>query len=235
VIRLNKRISSSGFCSRRKAEEYIFAGRVKVNGEVIISPATSVSETDKIAIDDQELGKTPKARLWAYYKPVGLITSYRDMWGRPTIFDNLPEGMPNVISVGRLDLNSEGLLLLTNSGELARFFELPKNKLQRCYEVRAYGRPDMKQLAALAQGIEIDGFNYGKILVQFLQGERTNSWFKVTIFEGKNREIRKVFDYCGLRVNRLIRVGFGPYELGDLQVGEVQELQINQKFLEQCK
>jgi 23S rRNA pseudouridine2605 synthase len=127
VIRLNKRISSSGFCSRRKAEEYIFAGRVKVNGEVIISPATSVSETDKIAIDDQELGKTPKARLWAYYKPVGLITSYRDMWGRPTIFDNLPEGMPNVISVGRLDLNSEGLLLLTNSGELARFFELPKN------------------------------------------------------------------------------------------------------------
>lgn len=235
MIRLNKRISSSGFCSRRKAEEYIFSGRVKVNGEVIVLPATSVSEKDKIEIDNQELNKAPKPRLWIYYKPVGLITSHRDMWGRSTIFDNLPKGMPNVISVGRLDLNSEGLLLLTNSGNLARFFELPKNKLQRRYEVRAFGKPDMKQLASLAQGIEIDGFNYGKILVKFLQGTGMNSWFEVTIFEGKNREIRKVFDFCRLKVNRLIRVGFGPYELGDLQIGEVKEVEINKKFLEQCK
>ena len=226
-MRLNKRISSAGFCSRRKAEEYIVDGRVRVNGAVVTKLATSVSDQDKITIDDQQLVQTAKPRLWLYYKPVGLITSHGDTHDRPTVFENLPEDMPPVISVGRLDLNSEGLLLLTNSGELARSFELPQNKLRRCYEVRAFGAVDQQALSKLAQGVEIDGFHYGEIIVKLLRGGRTNSWFEVTIFEGKNREIRRVFDYCGLRVNRLIRTGFGPYWLGDLQPGDVEEVEIS--------
>jgi 23S rRNA pseudouridine2605 synthase len=234
-MRLNKRISNAGFCSRRKAEEYIFASKVKVNGVVVVSPATDVNEKDKITIDDQELSSIPKIRMWAYYKPIGLITSYRDVWGRSTVFDNLPSTMPKVISIGRLDLNSEGLLLLTNSGNLARYFELPANKVKRCYEVRAFGKPDMQKLAALSQGVVINGFRYGNISVKFLRGKGMNSWFEVTIYEGKNREIRKVFEYCGLKVNRLIRVAFGPYELENLKAGEVREVSINPKILNQCK
>lgn len=225
-MRLNKRISGSGFCSRRKAEEYIIDGRVKVNGILVTALATIVEDSDKIAIDDVEISTILEPRLWLYYKPVGLITSHQDTHGRPTVFESLPEDLPNVISVGRLDLNSEGLLLLTNSGELARYFELPQNKLRRTYHVRAFGDMSKAKLDELRAGAEIDGFKYGPVLVKYLKGTGKNSWYEVGLLEGKNREIRKLFNYCDMQVNRLIRVGYGPYELEDLEPGQVIEVDI---------
>ena len=220
--RIAKVIAASGACSRRDAEKIIAEGRVKVDGVLITSPALNVTN-EKITIDDKLIIKPTKSRLFKYYKPVGLVTTHKDELGRQTVFESLPHGMPRVVSVGRLDLNSEGLLLLTTSGETAREFELPSSNLERVYRVRVYGNVDMEQLKNLKKGIEIDGVRYGSVDVT-AEKIAVNSWLRVSIREGKNREVRKVLGYFGLDVSRLIRVRYGDYELGNLQPGEVEEI-----------
>jgi len=224
-------MARSGVCSRRAAEELIRQKRVTVNGEIVESPAFNVEGTEKILLDGEKLPQIDATRLWIYYKPEGLVTSHKDEKDRPTVFQNLPAGMPRVISVGRLDLNSEGLLLLTNNGELSRKLELPSNGWARRYKVRVHGFIDEKKLAALANGIEVDGVKYGSIKVEIETVKGTNAWLLVTLTEGKNREIRKVMKAVGLDVNRLIRLSYGPFQLGSLREGEVKE--IPQKVLKE--
>jgi len=229
--RIAKFMARSGGCSRRAAEELIRQKRVTVNGEIVESPAFNVEGTEKILLDGEKLPQIDATRLWIYYKPEGLVTSHKDEKDRPTVFQNLPAGMPRVISVGRLDLNSEGLLLLTNNGELSRKLELPSNGWARRYKVRVHGFIDEKKLAALANGIEVDGVKYGSIKVEIETVKGTNAWLLVTLTEGKNREIRKVMKAVGLDVNRLIRLSYGPFQLGSLREGEVKE--IPQKVLKE--
>lgn len=229
--RLAKYIARSGVCSRRAAEELIRQKRVSVNGEIIDTPAFNVNGNEKILIDGEKLPAIDKTRVWIYYKPVGLITSHKDEKERATVFDNLPEGMPRVISVGRLDLNSEGLLLLTNSGELSRKLELPSNGWSRRYRVKVHGRISQEKFKELEKGITIDGITYGSIKVEIDSEQGTNAWLTVTLQEGKNREIRKVMKFLGLDVARLIRVSYGPFQLGSLKRGEVRE--ISQKVLKE--
>ena len=221
--RIAKFIARSGVCSRRAAEELIMQQRVTVNGETITSPAFNVEGNEKILIDGEKLPVADKTRLWLYYKPVGLITSHKDE-KRPTVFDNLPPDMPRVISVGRLDLNSEGLLLLTNNGELSRMLELPQNGWSRRYKVKVHGMVSPAKLQSLTEGVTIEGVNYGpvKIVIDGTQG--TNSWLTVTLTEGKNREIRRLMKHIGLEVARLIRLSYGPFQLGGLKKGEVKEV-----------
>ena len=222
--RIAKFIARSGVCSRRAAEELIAQKRVTVNGEVIDSPAPNVDGTEKILIDGEKLPVRESSRLWLYYKPVGLVTTHKDNQDRPTVFDNLPAGMPRVISVGRLDLNSEGLLLLTNNGELSRKLELPGNGWIRRYKVKVHGYLDDKKLASLANGITVDGVEYGAIKVEIENKTGTNAWLIVSLTEGKNREIRKVMKALGLDVARLIRLSYGPFQLGSMKKGEVREV-----------
>lgn len=222
--RIAKFLARSGVCSRRKAEEYIRQKRITVNGEVIESPAYNVNGDEKILFDGEKIAAKEPTRLWLYYKPVGLVTSHKDEKDRKTVFEMLPENMPRVISVGRLDLNSEGLLLLTNSGDLARKLELPSNGWSRRYRVRVHGAVKKDKLAELENGVVIDGIKYqsAKIVLDSEQG--SNSWLTVTIKEGKNREIRKMMKHIGLDVARLIRVSYGPFQLGNLKVGQVKEV-----------
>lgn len=226
--RIAKVIAHAGLCSRRDAERWIEAGRVAVNGRVLTSPAVTVSGADAVTVDDKPLPTAPEVRMWRYHKPAGLVTTHRDPEQRPTVFQRLPAELGRVVSVGRLDLTSEGLLLLTNSGALARRLELPATGWTRRYRVRAYGMVDAKALAALERGVTVDGVRYGPILAQAEpQGERTsglNTWFAVAIKEGKNRELRRVFEHIGLTVNRLIRIGYGPFQLGNLGPGQVDEI-----------
>ena len=229
--RLAKYIARSGVCSRRAAEELIRQKRVSVNGEIIDTPAFNVNGNEKILIDGEKLPAIDKTRVWIYYKPVGLITSHKDEKERATVFDNLPEGMPRVISVGRLDLNSEGLLLLTNSGELSRKLELPSNGWSRRYRVKVHGRISQEKFKELEKGITIDGITYGSIKVEIDSEQGTNAWLTVTLQEGKNCEIRKVMKFLGLDVARLIRVSYGPFQLGSLKRGEVRE--VSQKVLKE--
>lgn len=229
--RLAKFMARSGVCSRRGAEELINQKRVTVNGEIVESPAFNVEGTERILLDGEPLPKVEETRLWVYYKPVGLVTTHKDEKNRPTVFEHLPEGMPRVISVGRLDLNSEGLLLLTNNGELSRKLELPSNGWARRYKVRVHGIVDEKKLADLKNGIVVDGVQYGSIKVEVVTTKGTNTWLMVTLSEGKNREIRKVMKALGLEVNRLIRLSYGPFQLGGLQPGEAKE--IPQKVLKE--
>ncbi len=229
--RIAKFIARSGVCSRREAEELIKQQRVSVNGVVIETPAFNVEGNEKIKIDGEKLPETEKTRVWIYHKPSGLVTSHKDEKGRQTVFDNLPEGMPRVISVGRLDLNSEGLLILTNSGELSRKLELPSNGWSRRYKVKVHGKVDKAKLAELEKGCEIDGVVYGAIKVVVDSEQGTNAWLTVTLQEGKNREIRKVMKSLGLEVARLIRVSYGPFQLGSLKKGEVRE--VPQKVLKE--
>lgn len=229
--RIAKFIARSGVCSRREAEELIRQKRVTVNGETIDSPALNVEGTEKILIDGEKLPAIENTRLWVYYKPVGLITTHKDEQDRETVFANLPEGMPRVISVGRLDLNSEGLLLLTNSGELSRKLELPSNGWSRRYKVKVHGKLNKNKLAELEKGITVDGVTYGSIKVEIESEQGTNAWLRVTLQEGKNREIRKVMNAVGLDVARLIRLSYGPFQLGSLKKGEVKE--IPQKVLKE--
>lgn len=229
--RLAKYIARSGVCSRRAAEELIRQKRVSVNGEIIDTPAFNVNGNEKILIDGEKLPAIDKTRVWIYYKPVGLITSHKDEKERATVFDNLPEEMPRVISVGRLDLNSEGLLLLTNSGELSRKLELPSNGWSRRYRVKVHGRISQEKFKELEKGITIDGITYGSIKVEIDSEQGTNAWLTVTLQEGKNREIRKVMKFLGLDVARLIRVSYGPFQLGSLKRGEVRE--VSQKVLKE--
>lgn len=222
--RIAKRLARAGLCSRRDAEKWIADGRVRVNGKVLSSPALNVTDRDVIEVDGQRISEKEPVRLWRYHKPPGLITSHRDEKGRDTIFDHLPDDMPRVISVGRLDLNSEGLLLLTNDGEVSRHLELPSTGWSRKYRVRAFGKITQADLDKLKKGITIDGIVYGGIDAHIEKSDKSNMWIAVTLREGKNREIRRVFEHLGLQVNRLIRLSYGPFSLGNLGVGEVSEL-----------
>lgn len=222
--RLAKFMARSGVCSRRQAEEYIKQQRVTVNGEIVDSPAFNVEGTEKILFDGEKLPDIEATRLWLYYKPVGLVTTHKDNQNRPTVFDSLPPFMPRVISVGRLDLNSEGLLLLTNNGELSRKLELPENGWSRRYKVKVHGFVDLKKLSALEKGAVVDGVSYGSVKAEVETEKGTNAWLIITLNEGKNREIRKLMKSIGLDVARLIRLSYGPFQLGALKKGEVREI-----------
>lgn len=197
---------------------------MKLNGKVLDTPAVKVTAEDKVLVDGRPIGAVEPTRVWRYHKPSGLVTTHRDPAGRPTVFQHLPENMPRVISVGRLDLTSEGLLLLTNDGELARRLELPANGWLRRYRARAYGRVQQEELDTLKDGITVDGMRYGPIDAKLERGGGANSWITVSITEGKNREVRRVLDALGLKVNRLIRISYGPFQLGTLPPGEVEEI-----------
>lgn len=229
--RIAKFIARSGVCSRRDAEVLINQKRVTVNGETVESPAFNVEGTEKILLDGEKLPVIDNTRLWLYYKPVGLLTTHKDDEDRQTVFANLPAGMPRVISVGRLDLNSEGLLLLTNNGELSRKLELPENGWSRRYKVKVHGFLDKKKLSSLEKGATVDGVTYGSVKVEVETEKGSNSWLVVSLSEGKNREIRKLMNYVGLEVARLIRLSYGPFQLGSLKKGEVRE--IPQKVLKE--
>jgi 23S rRNA pseudouridine2605 synthase len=222
--RIAKRLARAGLCSRRDAEKWIADGRVKVDGKLLTTPAFLVTEASHIVVDGQPLKEPERTRLWRYHKPAGLVTSHRDEKGRATVFERLPSDMPRVISVGRLDLTSEGLLLLTNDGELARRLELPATGWVRRYRVRVHGVPDPAQLAALEKGITVDGVAYGPIKAMLDRQQGANAWLTVGLKEGKNREIRRVMEHLGWSVSRLIRIAYGPFQLGLLDVGAVEEV-----------
>jgi 23S rRNA pseudouridine2605 synthase len=222
--RIAKRIARAGLCSRREAERWIEAGRVKVDGKIINSSALNVGDENIVLVDDKPLPEKEQTRLWLYHKPKGVVTTNHDPEGRPTVFEKLPEDMPRVVTVGRLDMNSEGLLLLTNDGEYARELELPSNKLKRVYRVRVHKTPNDQVIKQLAQGVNIDNIRYAPIKVIIDRSEKSNVWLTVTLREGKNREIRKLFEHFGHPVSRLIRIAYGVHELGKLAKGEVKEV-----------
>jgi 23S rRNA pseudouridine2605 synthase len=221
--RIAKRLARVGLCSRREAERWIAEGRVSVDGRRIDTPATLVSESSDIRVDGKKVGTPERARLWLYHKPPGLVVTAHDPEGRPTVFDALPRELPRVVSVGRLDLNSEGLLLLTNDGALARRLELPSSGWIRRYRVRVHGQIDQADLDRLREGVTIDGVSYGAIESQVERQQRSNMWLSVALKEGRNREVRRVMAHLGLGVNRLIRVAYGPFTLGGLPAGETIE------------
>jgi 23S rRNA pseudouridine2605 synthase len=222
--RVAKRIARSGYCSRRDAERLIASSRVAVDGEVLTSPAVTVTEANRITIDGEPLPEPERPRLFRYHKPAGVLTAARDPAGRPTIYDRLPEGLPRLMPIGRLDMGSEGLLLLTNDGELKRRLELPATGWLRRYRVRVHGRVDESTLEALQHGIVIEGFQYGPIQARLDRVQGSNAWLTVALREGKNREIRRVLEHFGWPVNRLIRLSFGPFQLGGLAVGDIEEV-----------
>ncbi len=228
--RIAKRLARAGVASRREVERMIGAGRVSVNGKRLASPALNVGPDDVIQVDGKPVAAPEPARLWRYYKPAGLVTSANDEQGRSTIFDHLPKRLPRVMSIGRLDLNSEGLLLLTNDGGLKRAMELPSTGWVRQYRARAFGTPEPERLARLADGIRVDGEQFGpiKATVERQAGERNsvgrNSWILVELAEGRNREVRRALEAAGLTVNRLIRTRYGPFALDRMQRGEVTEV-----------
>lgn len=222
--RIAKVVARAGLASRRDAEELITQGRVTVNGRVINSPALDVTANDTVAVDGKALPPRERTRLFMYHKPRGLMTTHADPEGRPTVFDNLPEGLPRLISIGRLDFNTEGLLLLTNDGGLARALELPDTGWLRRYRVRAHGEVTQAQLDELKKGVEVDGVKYGSIDATLERDQGANVWLVFAIREGKNREVRNVMAHLGLEVNRLIRVSYGPFQLGELAEGEVEEV-----------
>ncbi|SEN14032.1 23S rRNA pseudouridine2605 synthase [Gemmobacter aquatilis] len=222
--RIAKVLSRAGVASRREAERMIELGEVSVNGKVISSPALNVTPQDRITINGKPLAEKEPARLWLYYKPEGLVTSASDEKGRDTVFDHLPEDLPRVMSIGRLDLNSEGLLLLTNDGGLKRQLELPSTGWLRKYRVRIHGNPTDVDLEPLRKGIEVDGERFQPMIVILDRVQGSNAWLTVGLREGRNREIRRAIAAIGLVVNRLIRVSYGPFRLGDLAEGEVQEV-----------
>lgn len=222
--RIAKVLSRAGIASRREAERLIELGEVKVNGKVITSPALNVTAKDKITVRGEPVGQPEPPRLWLYYKPEGLVTSASDEKGRDTVFDHLPEDMPRVMSVGRLDLNSEGLLLLTNDGELKRRLELPSTGWTRKYRVRVKGNPADPDLEPLRKGVTVDGEDFRPMTVKLDRHQGANAWLTVSLQEGKNREIRRAMNHIGLTVNRLIRISYGPFRLNELQPGDVEEL-----------
>ena len=222
--RIAKAVARAGLCSRREAEAWIVAGRVAVNGAVISTPALNVVPGDQIAVDGKPLPERERTRLFLYHKPRGLVTSHADPQGRPTIFAALPKTLPRLLSVGRLDMNTEGLLLLTNDGGLARILELPATGWLRRYRVRAHGRVTQERLDTLRRGIVVDGVRYGPIEAQFEREQGANVWLVFAMREGKNREVKNVLGHLGLAVNRLIRVSFGPFQLGEIEAGAVAEV-----------
>jgi 23S rRNA pseudouridine2605 synthase len=231
--RVAKAIARAGVCSRRDAEKLISERKVKINQHVIDSPATLVTERDSIEVNGCPLPQKVKPRLWCYYKPRGVVTTHKDPQGRPTLFSTLPPTLPRVISVGRLDLMSEGLILLTNDGALARQLELPSTRLKRVYRIRVFGRVEQERLAQLKKGITIDGVHYGPIDARIVEQQNSNCWLRVSLREGKNRELRKIFSHLGYTINRLIRENYGPFTIDRLQHGTLYEVppEVLQEFL----
>ena len=227
--RIAKAMARAGLCSRRDAEKWIEAGRVSVNGKVLITPAMTVTPADLVEVDGKPLPEREQARLWRYHKPSGLVVSHRDEKDRESVFDKMPEGMPRVISIGRLDINTEGLLLLTNDGELARLLELPATGWVRRYRVRAHGEVEQPALDALKDGLVVEGVQYGPIEAKLDKQQGGNVWLTISLREGKNREVKRICEHLGLKVNRLIRVSFGPFQLGELARGAVDE--VSQKVI----
>ena len=227
--RIAKIMSRAGLCSRREAERWITDGRVTMDGEVLKPPAVKVTAANNIKVDRKSLPQAETTRLCRYHTPTGLLTTHKDTDGRPTVFQSLPDTLPRLISVGRLDLNSEGLLLLTNDGELARKLELPATGWRRRYRVRVHGRVQADALFSLEDGLNIAGIKYGPIKARLERQQGANAWLSVSLTEGKNREIRTVMEHMGWPVSRLIRVSYGPFQLGHLAKGEIDE--IKQKTL----
>jgi 23S rRNA pseudouridine2605 synthase len=222
--RIAKWLARAGVASRRDAEKLIAERRVKLNNEVVSHPATFVERGDIVRVDNRVVETPERSRLFRYHKPPGLVTTHRDPLGRPTVFEKLPPGLPRLISIGRLDLTSEGLLLLTNDGELARWLELPSTAWIRRYRVRVFGMPDERELAKLAQGVVVEGIAYGPIEAGLDAKKGDNAWLTVALREGRNREVRRVMAHLGLKVSRLIRVAYGPFQLGALPPGAVEEV-----------
>ena len=222
--RIAKRLARAGLCSRREAERLIAQGRVSVDGKVLESPAVNVTAANRITLDGEAVPAPEATRLWRFHKPTGVVTTSRDPEGRPTVFDRLPEGMPRVVTVGRLDLSSEGLLLVTNDGELARRLELPATGWVRRYRIRVHGRVVEGDLEKLAKGVEIEGVKYGPVRAALDRQQGANAWLTMALAEGKNREIRRLCAHLGYDVNRLIRTSFGPFQLGNLKRGAVAEV-----------
>ena len=214
--RIAKRLARAGLCSRREGESWIHEGRVSVDGTVLTSPAITVNIHSSIKVDGKLIPTPTEPRLWRYHKPCGLLTTHRDPQGRPTVFSSLPTGLPRMISVGRLDINSEGLLLLTNNGDLARRLELPSTGLLRRYRVRVHGILDGSELKALKNGVVVKGVHYGPIFATLDRQLRSNAWLSLTLREGKNREVRQALNHLGLDVSRLIRISYGPFQLSKL-------------------
>ncbi len=222
--RIAKVLARRGIGSRRAVERMIAEGRVSVDGRVIDSPALNVTGRETLSVDGKEVAEAEPARLWLYHKPSGLVTTSSDEKGRPTVFDALPEGIPRVMSVGRLDLTSEGLLLLTNDGEIKRRLELPSTGWLRKYRVRVNGAPNDATFEPLRKGIEIDGERFQPMQVTFDRQQGGNAWVTVALREGRNREVRRAMEAVGLTVNRLIRISYGPFRLGPLKPGAVEEV-----------
>lgn len=222
--RIAKFLAHAGVCSRRDAEVLIEEGIVSVNGRKLDSPAFKVHHGDVVKVRGKVVRPPEPTRLWRYHKPAGLLTATRDPEGRPTIFDHLPKSLPRVVTVGRLDLTTEGLLLLTNDGELARGLELPSTGLERHYRARAFGEVTEEGLTELGKGVVVDGEHYAPIKAELERTTGANNWLSVTLSEGKNREVRKALSHIGLTVNRLIRTSYGPFELGDLKSGTLDEV-----------
>jgi len=222
--RIAKYLARAGVASRRDAEKLLADGKVRMNNVVITHPATFVSDGDLVTVGGKLVDTPDKTRLWRYHKPEGLVTTHRDPEDRPTVFQKMPAHLPRVVSVGRLDLNSEGLLLLTNDGALARQLELPSNGWLRRYRVRVFGAVDAYALASLAKGVTIEGVRYGEIEAAIDSRKGDNTWLTMSLREGRNREIRRVLMHLGYRVSRLIRVAYGPFQLGMLERGAVEEV-----------
>jgi len=222
--RIAKVVARAGLCSRREAERWIANGRIAVNGKVLETPAVTVTDVDMVMVDGNPLPGAEKIRLWRYHKPPGLMTTNSDPEGRPTIFERLPRELPRVITVGRLDMMSEGLLLLTNDGGLARRLELPETGWTRRYRARVHGHVDEARLANLAKGVTVEGVRYGPITAELESQQRSNAWLGIRLNEGKNREIRRVLAHLGLDVTRLIRTAYGPFQMGNMRRGDVDEI-----------
>jgi 23S rRNA pseudouridine2605 synthase len=222
--RIAKLLARAGVCSRRDAERWIGEGRVSVDGRVLTTPAVTVTVANDVRVDGRPLPAPERPRLWRYHKPAGLVTTHRDEKGRPTVFDALPKELPRLISIGRLDLNSEGLLLLTNDGALSRRLELPSTGWLRRYKVRVHGEVEPERLAALEKGVAIDGVSYGPIRASLERRQGSNAWITMALREGKNREVRRVLEHLGFQVTRLIRLAYGPFQLGNLARGAVAEV-----------
>ena len=222
--RIAKLLARAGIASRRESERLIEAGRVALNGALVSHPATLVETGDVLAVDGKAVAAPAQAKIWRYHKPAGLVTTARDPQGRPTVFAALPKTLPRLISVGRLDINTEGLLLLTNDGGLARYLEHPAQGFSRTYRIRAHGNADEAALAQLAKGATIDGIRYRPVRATLDSRQGSNCWLTMTLREGKNREIKKLIEQLGLQVTRLIRTGYGPFQLGRLAQGAVEEV-----------